>query len=70
MRGTAGALRDGNMRDVNAIRAMGFPVFHGVITPLDSKDRRQITAIDVPVQSAGVKFNLGDLILVMRMMWW
>src|SRR5690349_3206191 len=36
VRGAAGALMDGCVRDVKAIRAMGFPVFHGGIAPLDS----------------------------------
>lgn len=61
-RGAAGALMDGCTRDVKAIRAMGFPVFHGGISPLDSKGRGRIMAIDVPIQCAGVKVELGDLI--------
>jgi regulator of RNase E activity RraA len=48
-RGAAGALMDGCTRDVRAIRAMGFPVFHGGIAPLDSKGRGRIMALDVPV---------------------
>ncbi len=61
-RGAAGALMDGCTRDVKAIRAMGFPVFHGGISPLDSKGRGRIMAIDVPIQCAGVKVEPGDLI--------
>jgi len=41
-RRAAGALMDGCTRDVRAIRAMGFPVFHGGIAPLDSKGRGRI----------------------------
>ncbi|HET9018513.1 MAG TPA: RraA family protein, partial [Acetobacteraceae bacterium] len=44
------------------IRAMGFPVFHGGIGPLDSKGRGKIVAIDVPVECAGVRVAPGDLI--------
>jgi 4-hydroxy-4-methyl-2-oxoglutarate aldolase len=61
-RGAAGALMDGCVRDVKAIRKMGFPVFHGGIAPLDSKGRGKILAIDVPIECAGVPVNTGDLI--------
>ena len=61
-RGAAGALMDGCTRDVRAIRAMGFPVFHGGIAPLDSKGRGRIMALDVPVDCAGVRIEPGDLV--------
>lgn len=61
-RGAAGALMDGCTRDVRAIRAMDFPVFHGGIGPLDSKGRGRIMAIDVPIACAGVPITSGDLI--------
>lgn len=63
VRGAAGALMDGAVRDIKAIRAMGFPVFHGGIAPLDSKGRGRVAAIDVPVECAGVAVRSGDLIL-------
>ncbi len=63
VRGAAGALMDGCTRDVRAIRAMSFPVFHGGIAPLDSKGRGRIMALDVPVECAGVKVAPGDLIV-------
>ena len=62
VRGAAGALMDGCVRDIKAIRAMGFPVFHGGIAPLDSKGRGQIMAIDVPIVCAGVAVKSGDLV--------
>jgi regulator of RNase E activity RraA len=34
------------VRDIKAIRAMTFPVFHGGIGPLDSKGRGRVMAID------------------------
>jgi 4-hydroxy-4-methyl-2-oxoglutarate aldolase len=61
-RGAAGCATDGLVRDVKAIRALGFPVFHGGIGPLDSKGRGEVCAIDVPVECAGVTVNLGDLV--------
>ena len=62
VRGASGALMDGCTRDVKAIRAMGFPVFHGGIAPLDSKGRGRIMAIDVPIECAGVRVEPGDLV--------
>jgi regulator of RNase E activity RraA len=62
VRGAAGALMDGLVRDIRAIRTMGFPVFHGGIGPLDSKGRGKIMALDVPVECAGVRVCPGDLI--------
>ena len=61
-RGAAGALMDGCVRDIKPIRAMGFPVFHGGIAPLDSKGRGKIMAIDEPIECAGVAVRPGDLI--------
>lgn len=62
VRGAAGALMDGCVRDIKPIRAMGFPVFHGGIAPLDSKGRGKIMAIDVPIECAGVAVDSGDLV--------
>ena len=61
-RGAAGALMDGCVRDTKAIRAMGFPVFHGGVAPLDTKGRGRIMAIDVPIECAGVPVETGDLV--------
>jgi 4-hydroxy-4-methyl-2-oxoglutarate aldolase len=61
-RGAAGALMDGMVRDVRAIRRLGFPVFHGGIGPLDSKGRGKVVAIDVTVECAGVAVRPGDFI--------
>ena len=61
-RGAVGCLTDGLVRDVKAIRALGFAVFHGGIGPLDSKGRGEVTAIDVPIECAGVVVNPGDLV--------
>jgi regulator of RNase E activity RraA len=53
---------DGCTRDTKAIKAMGFPVFHGGIAPLDTKGRGKIMAIDVAIECAGVSVRSGDLI--------
>ena len=61
-RGAAGALMDGCTRDVKAIRAMKFPVFHAGIAPLDSKGRGRIMVLDTPVACGGVMVSSGDLV--------
>ena len=62
VRGAAGCLTDGLVRDVRRIRETGFPVFAGGIGPLDSKGRAEMAAMDVPVEVAGVRVEPGDLI--------
>lgn len=61
-RGAAGALMDGCVRDIKAIKAMQFPVFHAGIAPLDSKGRGKIMALDIPIECGGVPVRAGDLI--------
>jgi len=58
----AGCLTDGSVRDVRLIREMGFPVFAGNISPLDSKHRGKLTWSDVPGEIHGVPVHSGDLI--------
>jgi 4-hydroxy-4-methyl-2-oxoglutarate aldolase len=62
-RGAAGCVTDGYVRDVKAIRNLGFPVFHGGIAPLDSKGRGKVAEIDVPIVCAGVAVSPGDLVV-------
>jgi len=61
-RGAAGCVTDGLVRDVRQIRAMGFPVFHGGIGPLDTKGRARMMERDVPVECAGVTVRSGDIV--------
>lgn len=62
VRGAAGALMDGLVRDITEIRSLGFPVFHGGIGPLDSKGRARVIDTDVVVECAGVTIAPGDII--------
>jgi regulator of RNase E activity RraA len=61
-RGAVGCVTDGLVRDVRLIRALGFPVFHGGIGPLDSAGRGKMMARDVPISCGGVSVTSGDLI--------
>ena len=62
VRGSAGCLTDGLVRDVRRIRELRFPVFAGGIGPLDSKGRAEMAAMDVAVEVAGVRVEPGDLV--------
>jgi 4-hydroxy-4-methyl-2-oxoglutarate aldolase len=62
VRGAAGCVTDGLVRDVSQIRAMGFPVFHGGIGPLDTKGRARMVERDVPVECGGVAIMPGDIV--------
>jgi 4-hydroxy-4-methyl-2-oxoglutarate aldolase len=62
-RKSAGCVTDGLVRDVARIRAMEFPVFHGGIGPLDTKNRAEMVEKDVTVAVAGVAISPGDWIL-------
>jgi len=62
-RGAVGCVTDGFVRDIRAIRALRFPVFHGGIAPLDSKGRGKVVEIDVPIRCAGVAVAPGDLVV-------
>jgi 4-hydroxy-4-methyl-2-oxoglutarate aldolase len=61
-RQASGCVTDGLVRDIRAIRRMGFPVFHGGIGPLDSKGRGRMVERDVPVVCAGVLVHPGDYV--------
>lgn len=63
VRGAAGCLTDGFVRDIRPIRRMKFPVFHGGIAPLDSKGRGKVAEIDVPIHVGGVAVAPGDLVV-------
>ena len=62
MRGAAGAVMDGYVRDILHVRELGFPVFAGGIAPLDSQGRGKVIEIDVPVEVGGVLVNPGDIV--------
>ena len=62
VRGAAGCITDGLVRDVRQIREMRFPVFHGGIGPLDTKGRARMVQRSVPVECAGVKVRDGDIV--------
>ncbi|MBI5670511.1 MAG: RraA family protein [Chloroflexi bacterium] len=67
MKGVAGAVIDGAMRDTDETRALGFPVFAKAIVPRSThtpySGRMEPIEINVPIQCAGILVNPGDLVL-------
>jgi regulator of RNase E activity RraA len=61
-RGCAGAIVDGAVRDVVAMRQMGFLLFARGTCPRDSLHRQRVTAVDVPVELGGVCIAPGELV--------
>ena len=68
LRGCAGALVDGGIRDIEWIARRRFPVYARYRTPVQSIGRWKVTAWQVPVElpgatSARVKVRPGDFVL-------
>ena len=61
-RGCAGVIVDGAVRDVAAMREMGFPVFAGSVSPYDSLHRQRVVSRDEPVLLGGVTIRSGELV--------
>lgn len=62
IRGAAGAVMDGFVRDIQHIRELKLPVYAGGIAPLDSMGRGKVIEVDVPVECAGVLVHAGDIV--------
>lgn len=67
MKGVAGAVVDGAIRDTDEIRDLGFFIFSKAIVPRSTHSpysgRMEPIEINVPIQCAGVLVNPGDLVL-------
>lgn len=61
--GCTGVIVHGAVRDIDKMRAMGFPVFATAKNPYDSQNRQRVVDVDVPVDIDGVRFNPGDLVM-------
>lgn len=59
----AGFLSDGAARDVVAVRAMGFPVFTGALSPADTQHRGMMAAKDIPIRIGETDIAPGDIIV-------
>lgn len=67
MKGLAGAVIDGAMRDTDETRDLGFPVMAKAIVPRSThspvSDRYEPIEINVPIACGGVRVNPGDIIV-------
>jgi regulator of RNase E activity RraA len=63
VRGMAGAVIDGSVRDTPQIRRIHFPVFSRGIVPSTTINHWRFAAGNVPVTCAGVRVNPNDIIL-------
>lgn len=62
LKGLAGVVVDGSVRDVGEIRNVNFPCFARIISPMGSA-KETPGSINVPVQCGGVIVRPGDIIL-------
>lgn len=62
VRGLAGAIVDGSIRDLPQIQRLQFPVYSRGVSPGTTIGHYRCVAINVPVTCAGVKVNPNDII--------
>ena len=62
VRGLAGAVVDGSVRDTPQIRKLQFPVFSRGVVPSTTVNHYRFAGVNVPVTCAGVRVNPGDII--------
>ena len=62
MRGLAGAVVDGSIRDLPQLQRIQFPIYSRGVTPGTTINHYRCVGVNVPVACAGVKVNPGDII--------
>ena len=63
VRGLAGAIIDGSVRDTPQIRKLQFPVFSRGVVPSTTINHYRFAGVNVPVTCSGVRVNGGDIIV-------
>lgn len=63
VRGLAGAVVDGSVRDTPQIRRIQFPVFSRGVVPSTTINHYRFGGVNIPVTCAGVRVNGGDIIV-------
>ena len=63
LKGIAGLVADGGVRDLEEMIEHAFPVFARHMTPLTGRSRLAVTAINEPIACGGVRVRPGDLIV-------
>ncbi len=66
-KGVVGAIVDGAIRDIDEIKALGFPIFSRAIIPRSTHSpyskRMEPIEVNVPIHCGGVLVNPGDIVL-------
>jgi 4-hydroxy-4-methyl-2-oxoglutarate aldolase len=62
-KGCVGCILDGNLRDIEGLREIGFQVFYRDLSPLNAIGRWEMAASQEPVQVGGVTVNSGDVVI-------
>lgn len=62
VRGLAGAVIDGGVRDTPQIRRIQFPVFSRGVVPSTTINHYRFAGVNVPVKCAGTTVNAGDIV--------
>ncbi|MGA3020290.1 MAG: RraA family protein [Bryobacteraceae bacterium] len=62
VRGLAGAVIDGSVRDTPQIRRLQFPVYSRGVVPSTTINHYRFAGVNVPVLCAGVRVNAGDIV--------
>jgi len=62
-RGASGAITDGAVRDLAALRELGLPTYAAAVSANDSRGRVAVRSWGGPVVCAGVSVAAGDLVL-------
>jgi len=63
VRGVAGVVADGPVRDIDEARGYGFPIFCGALTARTARGRVKEVETNGPVTIAGVKVAPGDYVI-------
>jgi len=61
--GCVGVILDGNLRDIDGLREIGFQVFYRDLSPLNAIGRWEMAAAQVPVTIGDVTIEPGDVVL-------
>jgi regulator of RNase E activity RraA len=62
VRGLAGAVIDGSVRDTPQIRRLQFPVYSRGVVPSTTINHYRFAGVNIPVTCAGVRVNGGDIV--------
>lgn len=61
--GCVGVILDGNLRDVQGLRDIGYQVFYRDLSPLNAIGRWEMVASQIPVSIDGMTIEPGDIII-------